>query len=44
MYRLIFENIIRTLLEEEFVALKKKSFFDRQARTDKFVDKLDKND
>lgn len=40
MYRLIFEHIIRALLQEEFLPLQKRSFADREARTNLFVDKL----
>lgn len=40
MYRLIFEHIIRALLEEEFLPLQKRSFADRETRTNLFVDKL----
>lgn len=40
MYRLIFEHIIRALLQEEFLPLQKRSFADREARTDLFVNKL----
>lgn len=40
MNRLIFEYIIRTLLDEEFLPLQKKSFANRKSRTDLFVQKL----
>ena len=40
MYRLIIEHIIYQILEEEFVALDKRSFADRESRTKTFVQKL----
>lgn len=40
MYRLILEHIIHLLLEEEYLALAKKSFKNRTDRTRLFVDKL----
>lgn len=40
MYRLIIEHIIYQILEEEYIALGKKSFADRESRTKTFVQKL----